>query len=65
MRALEILQDLNDTDMDVTAPPSNREFGKETEVAHKLNDYLTQLIEEGFFDDCEPRGEDNREIVDD
>jgi len=47
---------MNDEDMDVTAPPSSREFFKEHEVAERLNDFLRQLIEEGLFDDCDLRG---------
>lgn len=56
MRAIELLGDMNHADMDVTAPPSDETFFKEHEVANKLNDYLTQMIEDGVFEDCEPRG---------
>lgn len=57
MRAIEIFQDLNDEDMDVTAPPSSRDFFKEEQVAGALNDCLTRMIEEGMFDDCDYKGE--------
>lgn len=56
MRAIEIFQDLNDEDMDVTAPPSSHEYFKEVQVADVLNDCLNQMIEGGMFDDCDYRG---------
>lgn len=56
VRAIELLGDMNHQDMDVTAPPSASNFYKEIEVAQRLNIFLGQLIEEGVFDDCEPRG---------
>ena len=52
---MERFQDLNYHDMDVSAP-SSIDYAKEYELAEKLNDYLGQLIDEGFFDDCELRG---------
>lgn len=55
MRAIEIFQDLNAEDMDVTAPPSSREYFKEVQVADVLNDCLNQMIEGGMFDDCDYR----------
>lgn len=57
MRAIEMFQDLNHDDMDVSAPPSSRDYHKEAELAESLNRHLTQLIESGFFDDCSLRGE--------
>lgn len=62
MRAIEIFQDLNHDDMDVSAPPSSREYHKEEELAMKLNNYLNQLIEDGFFDDCEARGKSTAQL---
>lgn len=56
MRAVEMFEDMNYDDMDVTAPPSSHDYYKENEVAHRLNDFLSQLVEEGVFDDCELRG---------
>lgn len=55
MRAVELFEDLNHEDMDVRAPPSDRYF-KEEQVAHELNNFLTGLIGDGFFDDCDLRG---------
>lgn len=56
VRAIEIFQDLNDEDMDVTAPPSGRDYFKEKQVADALNHSLARMIEEGLFDDCDYRG---------
>lgn len=56
MRAIEIFQDMNHEDMDVTAPPSGRDHYKEHEVATRLNEFLGQLIDEGIFEDCDLRG---------
>lgn len=46
---------MNYEDMDVTAPPSDA-FVKEQEFAQKLDDYFSQLISDGFFDNCDRRG---------
>lgn len=55
-RAIELLGDLNHEDMDITAPPSNRDFFKEREVAQLLHEYLDSLIDTGLFNDCDLRG---------
>lgn len=56
MRAIEFFEDMNYLDMDVMAPASSHSFFKEIEVAQRLNIFLSQLIEEGVFDDCDLRG---------
>jgi hypothetical protein len=51
-----MFEDLNTSDLDVAAPPSSSDHFKEVQLADKLDQYLDQLIREGFFNDCEPRG---------
>ena len=55
MRAVEIFGDLNHEDMNVTAPASY-DFAKEEQVAERLNKCLGDMVEEGFFDDCDLLG---------
>lgn len=47
---------MNHHDMDVVAPPS-LDLEKEEQLAVRLQEHLDFLIRDGFFDDCEPRGE--------
>lgn len=60
MRAIELFEDMNHEDMDVTAPPSSVDLFKEQEVAEHLNECLCQLIVDGVFDDCDLRGKLSR-----
>lgn len=45
---------MNRNDMDITIPCSHNGH-KEQELAETLNGYLKNLIESGFFRDCDPR----------